>query len=182
MVQITRNPLLTMSLMVLVLTGCSVKDARKDNASQGITSPERNLKPTEKQGGTPALKDDSWPPVPAGRVANEGIRKGANHMKQEGIIKIMMYGRNLNRCTITDTKEIEFIANALLSSSRKTGARRTGSDGDSSDTIQFDTAKNGEYQYRIDAPDVSRYWGPGMVKVYARYCRPEFRHWFTSEK
>lgn len=132
---------------------------------------------------------DEGPRTPDGRFVNVRIRKAAEEAVKEGVVSIRFSGMVLcadgdetNEHKITDPKEIAFFMKAFLNSSRKPGAVLM-PPRSSSDTIWVYTKKKSDPDYwPVDSGDVHDYWGPDMVRVYAKYSRPDARHWFKKKK
>lgn len=184
-----------MLLGLLIATGCTGPDGREE-----VTS----VDPSVNAGSTGRIADgtgeeyneadsrdigDEGPRTPDGRFINVRIRKAAEEAMKEGVVSIRFIGHILGpngerrEHKITDPKEIALFMKAFLKSSRKPGAVQGGGHGDSSDTIWVDTKNEMDFQcWRVDSGDVHDYWGPDMVRVYAKYSRPDARHWFQEKK
>jgi len=123
-----------------------------------------------------------------GRISNVLVRRSAAELIAEGIKRIELYGSCLSPDdpdrslqVLKSENDIAFIMRAFLNSSRKEGALRGGGLGDSSDTFRIVTKSIEKPEYRVDSGDVHDYWGPDMVRVYAKYANAESRHWFTEK-
>ncbi len=175
--------------LLVVSAGCSVSNTQTDSPRPHITE---RLTTTSSSKDRMSRADSGYEdmPTPMGRVANDDVRQAAKLILLEGLVSIQLQGFVLSkkghgrsRRKITSVEEMAFIMKAFLNSSRKVGATKTGGDGDSSDTIWIETAKSTEpYKWYVDSADVHDYWGPDMVRVYARYAKDEDRKWFTTKK